>query len=493
LYNLVLRIAPAELLLPGAFCFWGKFFGLSIGMQEIFKFIITNRRKWLPILGVVLFFFALGSSTMRGQSGSPDSGQDATNSTPPDPQQWNLHFQTTAGTQGYPGFPAAYTGANSLTPGAQIKDTISVDATGGVRLWRGGEFFADVVIWQGYGLSNTLGMAGFPNGEAFRVGRTYPDASLCRAIIRETIGLGGGKETTDNSPSGLGGAQDVRRLTFTVGHLSAKDIFDANAYANDSRSQFMNWALMANEAWDYPANTIGFTNGAAVELNTHEWTGRLGLFMVSKVANGLRMDWNLAHAWSAVAEAERRYSPRGHAGAIRLLAYDQRAHMGSYQDTLNNPSLDEDIYLTAAYRYKYGFGVNLEQEIRKNLGAFMRMGWSDGKNQTYEFADVDRTATAGLSLKGARWGRAEDTVGLGVVVNGISAAHREFLAAGGLGILIGDGGLDYRSERIVEAYYNWKIAKHFQLTGDYQTAQDPAYNHARGPINLFALRFHTEY
>jgi high affinity Mn2+ porin len=223
------------------------------------------------------------------------------------------------------------------------------------------------------------------------------------------------------------------------------------------------------------------------------WTGRLGIFNVSKVANGLRTDWNLSHAWSAAAEYERRYSPRGHAGAIRLFAYDQRAHMGNYQETLNNPSLGEDIELDAAYRYKYGFGINLEQEIRKNLGVFMRLGWSDGKNQTYEFTDVDRTATGGLTLKGARWRRPQDTVGVAGVINGISAAHRQYLAAGGLGITIGDGALDYGAERIVETYYNWKIAKHFQLAADYQFAPDPAYNHARGPVNLFALRYHTEF
>jgi high affinity Mn2+ porin len=441
----------------------------------------------------VSLLVAMAASCARGQDGSPlNPPQDAANPTP-DSQSWNLHFQSTVGTQGYPSFPAEYTGANSLTPGAQVKDTVSVDVTGGVRLWQGGEFFADIVIWQGYGLSNTLGMAGFPNGEAFRIGKTYPDAYLCRAFIRETIGLGGEKEAADDGPTELRGTKDVRNLTFTVGHLSAKDIFDTNAYANDSRSQFMNWALMANETWDYPADTLGFTNGAAVELNARAWAGRLGIFQVSKVENGLRMDWNLANAWSAVAEVERRYSPRGHAGAIRLLAYDERAHMGSYPDTFNNPSLDEDIFLTAAYRYKYGFGVNLEQEIHKNLGAFARLGWSDGKNQTYEFADVDRTATAGLSLKGAGWSRPQDTVGLGVVVNGISAAHRQYLAAGGLGILVGDGALDYRSERICEAYYNWRIAKHFQLTPDYQFAQNPAYNHARGPISIFALRLHMEY
>jgi high affinity Mn2+ porin len=305
--------------------------------------------------------------------------------------------------------------------------------------------------------------------------------------------MGGEKEAAVDTPGELGGAKDIRRLTITAGRFSAKDIFDTNAYANDSRTQFMNWALMANDAWDYPANTLGFTNGAAVELNGRAWAERVGIFQVSEVANGMRMDWNLAKAWSAVAEVERRYSPRGHAGALRLLAYDERAHMGNYQETLDHPSLGENIALDAAYRYKYGFGLNLEQEIRKNLGAFARLGWSDGKNQTWEFTDVDRTATAGVSLKGTWWRRPEDTIGLGAVVNGISAVHRQFLAAGGLGITVGDGALDYRSERLAETYYNWKIAKHFQLTLDYQFAQNPAYNHVRGPVNLFALRFHTEY
>jgi high affinity Mn2+ porin len=442
-------------------------------------------------LAAMLLLVANAAPFACGQgSPPPDQPQDGTNPVSPDSQLWNIHMQSTVLGQGHPTFPAEYSGLNSLTTGAAVRETISVDVMGGVRLWRGGEFFGDLLMWQGYGLNDSLGVAGFPNAEAYRVGKTYPDVYLCRAYIRETIGLGGGK---DAAADGLGGSKDIRNLTFTVGHLSAKDIFDANAYSNDGRSQFMNWVLVANGAWDYPADTLGFTNGAAVEFNTRVWSGRVGIFQVSKVANGIRMDWNLAHAWSAVAEIERRYSPRGHPGALRLLAYDTRAHMGSYQDTVNHPSLGENIALDAAYRYKYGFGINLEQEIRKNLGVFARLGWNDGKNQTYEFTDVDRTATAGLSLKGARWRRPEDTVGIALVVNGISAVHRQYLAAGGLGITAGDGALDYRAERIVEAYYNWKIAKHFELTPDYQLAQDPAYNHVRGPVDIFALRFHTEF
>ncbi len=408
-------------------------------------------------------------------------------------QNYNLHFQSTVIGQGYPGFAAQYTGANSLTPAAQLKDTVSVDVTGGARLWQNGEFFGDVVIWQGFGLSNTLGAAGFPNGEAFRVGVRLPDAYLCRAYLRETIGLGGEKEASEDAPDDLRGSKDVRRLTLTIGHLSVKDIFDNNAYSADSRSQFMNWSLVANTAWDYPANVLGFTEGVAAELNSHAWTERVGMFQMSKFANGMRMDWDLGKAWASVMEIERRYTPRRHPGTLRLLAYDQRAHMGNYQDTIDNPKVEEDIYLTAAYRYKYGFGINMDQEISKDLGAFMRLGWSDGKNQTYEFTDVDRTATVGVSLKGTRWRRTDDVVGLAQVVNGISAVHRQYLADGGLGITIGDGALDYRPERITETYYNWKLAKHYHLSFDYQIAVDPAYNHARGPVNLFALRLHMEY
>jgi high affinity Mn2+ porin len=443
-------------------------------------------------LGALLLLAAMAGPRALGQDNSSAdlAPQDTPFSGPTQSQRYTLNFQNTVVGQGHPTFPAQYTGANSMTPGASVRETISVDATGGVRLWSGGDFFGDVLMWQGYGLNNSLGLAGYSSGEAYRVGKTYPDVYLCRAYLRETIGFGGEKEADE---SGLGGSKDVRSLTFTVGHFSAADIFDSNAYAKDPRSQFLNWVLVNNGAWDYPADALGYTNGAAAEWSSNAWSGRLGIFQVSKVANGIRLDWNLAHAWSSVAELERRYALKGHPGTLRLLTYDTRAHMGSYQETIDNPSLGENIVLTAAYRYKYGFGINGDQEIRKNLGAFLRLGWNDGKNQSYEFTDVDRTATAGIALKGARWRRREDTVGVAVIVNGISAVHRQYLAAGGLGILVGDGALDYRAERIGETYYNWRISKHFHLTADYQFAQDPGYNHVRGPIDLFALRFHTEY
>ncbi len=393
---------------------------------------------------------------------------------------WNLHFQSTLIGQGVFPFPAAYSGANSLDPHGQIKDTFSFDVTGNVRLWRGAEFYTDALMWQGFGLSNTEGLAAFPNGEAYRAGKSYPGAAIARAYLQDTFSFGGG-----------GAGQSDRRLILTVGRFAATDVFDKNVYAEDARTQFMNWAFITNLAWDYPADTLGFTNGVAAEFDAGAWAARLGIFQVSRVQNGRSLDWNLPHAWSAAGELERRYALGGRPGALRLLAWEERAHMGNYQESLRDPA---EIQLNglARYRSKYGFGINLQQQIRPSLGMFMRLGWNDGKNEIWEFTDADRTASVGLSWKGAWWHRPQDTVGVATVVNGISAVHRQFLAAGGLGITIGDGALDYGTERLTEAYYDWRLAKHFWLTFDYQRAVNPAYNRARGPADILATRLHWE-
>lgn len=410
-------------------------------------------------------------------------------SSTPNPPIWDLHFQSTLIGQGVLPFRATYSGTNSLEPHGETKDTFSFDLMAGIHLWHGGTFYADVLSWQGFGLSKTTGVADFPNGEAYRLGRTYPDAVLARAYLQETIGLGGGEEPA--SASELGGSPDARRITLMAGRFSAVDIFDRNAYAGDARTQFMNWALISNAAWDYPANTIGFTNGVAAELELRSWTARLGVFQVSRVQNGVRLDWNLANNWSVAGELEKRYRVEGHSGALRLLSYEERAHLGNYQESLADP---QNIQLNGQLRYrtKYGIGINLEQEIRRDVGAFMRLGWNDGRNEAWAFTDVDRTASTGVSLKGEAWRRPRDTVGLAAVVNGISAVHRQFLAAGGLGITVGDGRLDYGEEGIFEAYYSFATPWDVSVSPDFQFVSDPAYNRARGPAPIFALRLHWQ-
>lgn len=408
-------------------------------------------------------------------------------------QSWNWHIQNTMIVQGYPPFSARYSGPNSLPSGGEVRETISLDLIGGARLWHGAEAHIDGLMWQGFGIGRTLGIESFPNGEGFRLGTSVPNVTFARMFLRQVIGLGGEQETIADGPLQLASRVDIARITLTLGKFSAKDIFDNNAYANDTRSQFMSWGLMANEAWDYPADSIGFMTGVAAELNQVNWTVRYGFFQVPRTSNGMAQDGHYLDAWAMVAEFERRFNVREHPGAIRLLAYLNQANMGSYQQALENSSRPADIGATRQHRHKYGFGLNLEQEIVTNVGAFLRLGWSDGKNEAWAFADVDRSAAGGLSLKGGLWRRPNDTFGVGGVLNAISDVHQRFFAAGGTGILAGDGALRYGWEESLEIYYDVQIWRTVHAALDYQFIANPAYNRDRGPVSVFAARLHWDF
>ena len=413
----------------------------------------------------------------------PESGQ----------QSWNWHVQNTDIVQGYPGFSAKYSGPNSLRRGGEVRDTISLDLYTGVKLWEGAEAHVDGLMWQGFGLSKTLGVDAFPNGEAFRLGTDVPNVNLPRVFIRQTINLGGEQETVEDDAFHLAGKRDISRVTLTLGKMSSKDIFDSNAYANDPRTQFMNWGLIANEAWDYPADSIGYITGFAAELNQPHWALRYGFFQMPRVSNGVALDSHFLAAWGMVSEAEIRYKIGAHPGTVRFLSFLNRAHMGNYQEAIDSAVRPADIEAARAYRYKYGFGLNLEQEIVANVGAFARLGWSDGKSEGWAFSDVDRAASAGLSIKGAFWGRPNDTIGVAGILNGITGVHQEFFEAGGVGILAGDGALSYGWEKVVEIYYDFQILKGVHASLDYQFVEDPAFNRDRGPVSVFGARVHMEY
>ncbi len=375
-----------------------------------------------------------GLTVLRAAADVSTNGPAATASAKPDDvtQNWNWHVQNTVIVQGDPAFPAKYSGPNSLNANGEVQESVSLDLLAGIRLWRGAEAYVDGLMWQGFGLSKTVGIEAFPNGEAFREGTSIPNVVISRAFLRQTFGLGGETERVEDDQLQLAGERDVRRVTVTVGKVSVKDIFDNNAYANDPRTQFMDWALMANEAWDYPADSLGFTTGLAVELNEPRWALRYGFFQVPRVSNGVAQDMNYLKAWGMVTEFERRYEWRGHPGAARLLVYLNQAHMGSYEAAVESPTRPADITATREYRLKGGVGLNVEQELTNDVGVFSRLGWSDGHNEAWVFSDVDRTATWGISVKGETWGRAEDIYGLAGVVNAISHVHQEFLGQGGL-------------------------------------------------------------
>jgi high affinity Mn2+ porin len=426
------------------------------------------------------------------------------------PQRWNWHVQNTDIVQGYPGFSSKYSGPNSLPSGGETRESVSLDLMAGVRLWPGAEAHIDGMMWQGFGFHNTLGVEAFPNGEAFRLGTDVPNGTLSRLFIRQTIGLGGEQEEVPDDQLTLPGKQDVSRLTFTVGRFSAKDVFDNNAYANDPRTQFMSWGLMANEAWDYPADAISYTTGLTVELNQPKWSLRYGFFQLPRYQNSLTgddrflkwpfddsaQDGPFLDSWGMVGEFERRYSLMDHPGAIRVLAFLNQANMADYSAATaillaNGPGAD--ISAARAYRYKYGFGLNWEQEIVKNVGVFSRLGWNDDQEEGWLFSDVGYAGSLGLSLKGEAWHRPDDTFGLAGVMSGCSKAEQKFLAAGGLGILGGDGGLNYGWEKLVEIFYDCRVWKTVHVALDYQFITDPAFNQDRGPVSVFGARMHWEF
>ncbi len=421
-----------------------------------------------------------------------DSGSGTNSLRNSSEETWNWHVQNTDIVQGYPSFPANYSGPHSLHNGGEIRETISLDLFAGARLWRGGEAHVDGLLWQGFGLSKTFGIEAFPNGEAFRLGTDVPNVTFARLFFRQTIGLGGEQEQIEDDMLHVGGKEDVSRLTITIGKFSAKDIFDNNTYANDPRTQFLNWAFMANEAWDYPADSLGYTTGLALELNQPHWAVRYGFFQVPRTANGVAQDPHYLDAWGMVAELERRFTLNEHPGAVRLLSFLNRADMGSYEAALDNPARPADIQATRESRIKYGFGINAEQELVKDIGIFTRLGWANGRTEAWNFSDVDYTATLGMSIKGGSWSRPNDTFGLAGALNGISRVHQDFFAAGGLGILAGDGRLNYEWEKALEIYYDLGIWKTLHATVDYQFIVDPAFNRDRGPVSVIGARIHFE-
>jgi high affinity Mn2+ porin len=425
-------------------------------------------------------------------------------------QNWNFHVQNTYIVQGYPGFPAQYSGPNSLPNGGATRETVTLDLFAGVRLWPGAEAHVDGLMWQGYGLGSTYGIEAFPNGDAYKAGTATPYFNFARLFIRQTIGLGGEQEDVPDGQLTLAGKQDISRLTFTLGRFSPLDICDDNTYANDPHTQFMNWAMMGNLAWDYGQDTIGYTTGFAVELNQPNWALRYGFFQMPADKNGFTGDDQylmspqmgaygpFLSSWAMMTEFERRYSVNDHPGKIRFLAWLNEADMASYSTaTANleaNPNdVEADIAAARSYRYKYGFGLNWEQEIAKNVGVFSRLGWNDGHEETWTFTDVNWTASLGVSVKGEVWRRPDDTFGFAGVVSGASSDNQKFLEAGGTDMLDGDGALSYSPEKILETYYDFPIWKTIHFALDYQFIADPAFNTSRGPVSVFGARLHWEF
>ncbi|HTK35452.1 MAG TPA: carbohydrate porin [Caulobacteraceae bacterium] len=406
-----------------------------------------------------------------------------------------LHAQTTVVGLADGGFRSPYGGANSLKGVSQGRETWDATAYAGVSPWRGGELWINPEIDQGFGLSNTLGVAGYPSGEAYKVGKASPYFRLQRLFFRQTMDLGGESEAVEPDANQFGGTRAADRLVLTVGKMGVPDVFDTNDYAHDPRRDFLNWALLDTGTFDYAADAWGYTVGAAAEWYAGDWTWRAGLFDLSDVPNSTRLDPH-ARQFQTDLEVERRYRIGGRPGAIKLTGFLTRGRMGAFDDAValaQRTGRPADAALVRRYRSRTGLSLDIQQQFSPALGGFVRAGAADGAVEPYEFADIDRTLAAGLSLKGEGWGRDGDTLGLAAVFNGISAAHQRYLAAGGLGILVGDGKLpNPGTEQILEAYYDLAAVKQAHVSLDYQFVEHPAYNRDRGPVSVVGVRLHAQ-
>jgi high affinity Mn2+ porin len=434
-----------------------------------------------------------------GELSDAEKHQDAKDAKPADDKAegtdsiWSLHGQTTEIYQGKLPMHAPFTGPQSLSKAYEARDTATATGFIGYKLWDGTELYFNPEVFQGFGLNHTHGLGGFSNGEAQKSGTLYPRGYVARAFLRETFGFGGEQETLDEGANQIGEKVDISRLTLTLGKLAVNDIFDNNAFAHDPRTGFMNWSAWEGGAFDYAADQIGYAVGGAAEMNQKEWTLRTGYFLLPKVPNGDDYDTAFFKRGQYLVEGEERYSIFGQTGKFRLTGWLSEVFAGSFDETLNIPALNLGIAQTRKTRTEYGFIANLEQPVTDDVGLFSRLSWRNGRSEIISFTDIDKSFSAGGVVKGTAWGRPDDRVGLVGIVNGLSRDYRQFLAAGGLGVNIGDGQLSYRPETIVEIYYAVGITKGITLTLDYQFIKNPAYNSDRGPASIISARLHSEF
>jgi high affinity Mn2+ porin len=420
----------------------------------------------------------------------------------PDPDIVNFHGQATFSGQTYPAFRAPYDGTNSLPGRPRPREVFDATLYAGLRLWQGAEFWFVPEIDQGFGLASTHGVAGFTSAEAYKVGAVYPYARIQRAFIRQTIDLGGKSEKVEADISQFAGKQTANRLVLTMGRFSIADIFDTNKYANNPKLDFLNWVHVNTGTFDYAGDGWGYTYGAAAEWYQGRWTLRGGLFDLSKTPAGgnspdaLDLDSSF-HQFQWVGEIEERHELWGQPGKLKVTGFLSRGRAGQFTDAIAVAQITgqpADINAVRVYRSRPGVSINLEQQVSQNVGVFARAGWADGNVEPWDFTDIDRTLSAGISLSGKQWGRANDTVGIAATLNRISGVHQEFLNAGGLGILVGDDQLpNPGTERIIEAYYSYALSPSTRLAFDYQFITNPAYNRDRGPVSVFGGRVHTRF
>ncbi len=395
-------------------------------------------------------------------------------------------------------FFSPYSGPNSLTSPKEHSTSRLLTLYTGFQISDNLEILANVESAGGYGLSNALGLAGFTYVDVVRNPTLGTAPYVARAMLHWVLPLSKERQEATRSPLSLFRQLPTRRLEFRLGKMSTADFFDNNAVGSDSHTQFLNWTAVNNGAYDYAADTRGYTYGLFMEYDDRWGALRFGEMLMPTVANGITLDWNLARASGNNMELEL-HPPvfKNHPSVVRLLGFLNRANMGSYREAIDarssGPDSRPDITVSREQgRIKYGFGINVEQSLTRTLLAYGRLGWDDGRNESFAYTEVDRSASAGAMLQGNWWHRPDDKVGETFIVNGISGDHARYLQLGGLGFILGDGGLSYGLEKIFETFYTAHIWNGLSCAVDWQHVTDPGYNLVRGPVSVLGFRLHIE-
>jgi high affinity Mn2+ porin len=409
-------------------------------------------------------------------------------------EQWNTYYQATSVGDYHGTFRSPYQGPLSLQNHTERDVSLTTTLFFTARPEKNTFLIFNPEIAGGKGFSNVNGIANQPNGEIPRVASATPKPYLARLLLQHDFGFGPKTEHQESDANQLAGSRPLNRYSVYAGRFTITDYFDNNDYTHDPRTQFLAWGVMYNGAWDYPADTRGYTWGIVQEFNTRKWSFRYGIEAEPKVANGQQFDRRLFRDHGQVWEVERRYMWRNRSGAIRVLGYDNRSQAGDYGEALKlaaQTGRTPDVTLTSRVgTLKYGTGISFDQAISSDAGIFTRLGWNDGKTQSFAFTAIDRLASGGVSTKATRLGRKNDVAGTSFTAGGLSAVHSQYLAAGGLDFLIGDGRLNYAPEYVWESFYSARLFPGFFATFDVQRDTNPAYNHDRGPVMIYSLRLH---
>jgi high affinity Mn2+ porin len=402
--------------------------------------------------------------------------------------------------QWHPTFPAKYSGPNSLSAPAQSATSRVFTLYTGYELTHSTEILLDIEDSTGTGIGNALGLAGFTNLDVVRTAAGVPLSHapyLARLLLRQIVPLSKDHVRAERSFLGLATSLPKRRLEFCVGKFTMPDFFDTNGPGNDSHLQFLNWTVDNNGAYDYAANTRGYTDGAMMEYDDGRWSIRFAEALMPKIANGIQLDADIARARAENFEADYNGGFLHHRnGAIRFLAYLNHANMGNYREAIDlaGKTAQPNIVATRRQgRHKYGFDLNFEQNLTEKIRAFGRWGWNDGRNESFVYTEVDRALEFGGDYHGDAWHRKNDRAGAAFSLNAISGDHARYLALGGLGFLLGDGALTYGREKIFEGYYTAHVWRGTFVSFDLQHINNPGYNQARGPVLVPSLRLHLDF